>query len=215
MDQYGRKRNVRGDLCIWDHLQRRHDVSKQREPGLCMLPMDVEIMSHHPLTALSTLKVCDGRNFGDKYLDATEMSSFCSSHSGSSTQFGFGHGVTSSQKCGECAQIRVPRTDGSYNYMTVMMVDHYTWSMEVGTTEIAYLVDGTPWVVRDRADFEFRIVGDYDCYATFDDNGHSNGETGSGATNTPLTPSPVMTPSSTVPSGSGSSSGCSVSSNWG
>merc|ERR1719445_1843094 len=135
--------------------------------------------------------VCDGRNFGDKYLDATAMSSFCSSHSGTSAQFGFGHGVTSSQKCGQCAQIRVPRTDGSYNYMTVMMVDHFTWSMEVGTTEIATLVEGTQWVVGDRADFDFRIVGDYDCYATFDDNEDTN--TDGGAT-TPLTTSTAKAP---------------------
>eukprot|EP01084_Bolivina_argentea_P259589 438057_1 len=114
--------------------------------------------------------VCDGRNFGDKYLNPQSLRVFCSGHLGSSRQFGFGHGVTAQQKCGQCAQIRVPRRDGSYNYMTVMMVDHFTWSMEVGTTEIAYLVQGTNWVVGDRANFDYRIVGDYDCFSSFDGN---------------------------------------------
>ncbi len=127
--------------------------------------------------------VCDGRNFGDQYLDAGEMSAFCAGHTGSSRQFGFGHGVTASQVCGQCAQIRVPRTDGTYNYMSVMMVDHFTWSMEVGTTEIAYLVDNTKWVVGDRANFEYRIVNDYDCYAAFD------GDTPT--TTTTTTPTPI------------------------
>ena len=114
---------------------------------------------------------CDGRNFGDMYLNPSTVSAFCSGHPGNYKQYGFGHGVSSSQKCGECAQIRVPRTDGTYNYMTVMMVDHYTWSMEVGTTEIAYLVEGTQWVVGDRADFDFRLV---DCYQSFDDSSSSS-----------------------------------------
>jgi len=103
--------------------------------------------------------------------------------------------------------------------MTVMMVDHFTWSMEVGTTEIAHLVSGTKWVVGDRADFEYRIVGDYDCYATFDDND---------STYTPPSYTPSTTTTTTTKSswsswtttkqssgGSSSNSGCSVSSNWG
>jgi len=101
--------------------------------------------------------------------------------------------------------------------MTVMMVDHFTWSMEVGTTEIATLVQGTQWVVGDRADFEFRIVGDYDCYATFDDDagaGTSGGDTNPN-TNTPAPPSPVS-PAPTAPSGGGGgSTDCSITSNWG
>ena len=96
---------------------------------------------------------CDGRNSGDKYLNPSTLSSFCSSHSG--TTYGFGHGVTASQKCGQCARIRVPRKDGGYNYMEVSMVDHFTSSMEVGTVEIEYLLAGTKWVKGDRADFEF------------------------------------------------------------
>merc|ERR1719384_1527770 len=116
---------------------------------------------------------CDGRNFGNQYLDPAVTSAYCSGHLGTSRQFGFGHGVTAGQTCGQCAQLRVPRTDGTYNYMTVMMVEHFTWSMEVGTTEIAYLVEGTQWVVGDRADFEYRIVGDYDCYASFDDDSYT------------------------------------------
>jgi len=158
--------------------------------------------------------VCDARNFGDKYLDPSVTGAFCQGYLGTSKQYGFGHGVTASQKCGECAQIRVPRTDGSYNYMTVMMVDHFTWSMEVGTTEIAYLMEGTNWVVNDRADFEFRIVGDYDCYASFD------GDADDGGSSVPAVsePTPRPTPNPTVISsdnGGSSSSSCALSSNWG
>merc|ERR1719461_1836424 len=87
--------------------------------------------------------------------------------------------------------------------------------MEVGTTEIAYLVEGTQWVVGDRADFEYRIVGDYDCYASFGDDAST-----STVVTPSYTPSPVMpsyTPSPTYYSGgsSGASSLCAVSSNWG
>lgn len=155
--------------------------------------------------------VCDSRNFGAEYLDPTAVSSFCSGYPGTSSQYGFGHGVTSSQKCGECAQIRVPRIDGSYNYMTVMMVDHYTWSMEVGTTEIPHLLEGTQWQVGDFANFDFRLVGD--CYASFD------GDSGSSVpapTPRPTTAIVVNSPSPTTGSGGGgSSAGCKVSSNWG
>merc|ERR1719384_1047116 len=153
---------------------------------------------------------CDGRNFGNQYLDPAVTSAYCGGHLGTSRQFGFGHGVTSGQTCGQCAQLRVPRTDGTYNYMTVMMVDHFTWSMEVGTTEIAYLVEGTQWVVGDRADFEYRIVGDYDCYASFDDDGSSTVVTPS-----PVTPTvqPDDTTTTTRDNGgdsSGSSGSCAV-----
>jgi len=97
--------------------------------------------------------------------------------------------------------------------MTVMMVDHFTWSMEVGTTEIEYLVEGTRWVVGDRADFDFRIVDD--CYASFGDDVSTPSNPVSSPTPRP-TPAPVTAPTPTIPSnGGGSSTTCSVSSNWG
>lgn len=101
--------------------------------------------------------------------------------------------------------------------MTVMMVDHFTWSMEVGTTEIAHLVDGTQWVVGDRANFEFRIIGDYECFASFAD----DADGGSGGGGGGVVPSPVVPPTApTAPpnsggGGGGSTDSCSVSSNWG
>lgn len=158
--------------------------------------------------------VCDGRNSGAQYLDPSTVTHFCSSHLGTSTEFGFGHGVSSSQKCGECAQLRVRRVDGSYNHMTVMMVDHFTWSMEVGTTEIASLLDSTQWSIGDRADFEFRIVNDFDCFASFDDASHDGDGTDiSGTTLPAITSFPTMKPSNGPIARS--SSGCTVSNNWG
>jgi len=73
------------------------------------------------------------------------------------------------------------------------------------------------WVVGDRADFEYRIVGDYDCYASFGD------DASSGSSSTIVIPSytsspvlPSYTPSPTYYSGGSSgSSSCAVSSNWG
>merc|ERR1712190_571120 len=66
------------------------------------------------------------------------------------------------------------------------------------------------------ADFEYRIVGDYDCYASFADDASSGSST---VVNPSYTPSPVMpsyTPSPTYYSGGSSgSSSCAVSSNWG
>lgn len=95
--------------------------------------------------------------------------------------------------------------------MTVMMVDHFTWSMEVGTPEIAHLVDGTEWEVGDYADFEFRLVGD--CYASFDDDADGDSSTVVIPTPQPTTTSVVDLPA-TSPVVSGSTS-CMVSSNWG
>eukprot|EP00486_Rosalina_sp_Unknown_P009123 CAMPEP_0201578788 /NCGR_PEP_ID=MMETSP0190_2-20130828/25847_1 /ASSEMBLY_ACC=CAM_ASM_000263 /TAXON_ID=37353 /ORGANISM="Rosalina sp." /LENGTH=232 /DNA_ID=CAMNT_0048012363 /DNA_START=260 /DNA_END=955 /DNA_ORIENTATION=+ len=91
--------------------------------------------------------------------------------------------------------------------MTVMMVDHFTWSMEVGTTEIAYLVEGTQWVVGDRADFDYRIVDD--CYTSFGDD----------IPTSPSSPVPDPTPTPTIPTTPTTSppvsSECGVSNNWG
>lgn len=94
--------------------------------------------------------------------------------------------------------------------MNVMMVDHFTWSMEVGTPEIAHLVDGTQWAVGDYADFEFRLVGD--CYASFDDDAD-------GDSSTVLIPTPQTTKASVVDLPISSvvsvgSASCALSSNW-
>ena len=160
---------------------------------------------------------CDGRNSGVKYLNPTTVNTFCQLRSSSSNykQFGFGHGVigvSPAQSCGECAQIRVPRTDGTYNYMLVMMVDTATESMEVGTTEIPYLMEGTQWVVNDRADFDFRIV---DCDNT--DFGGTTPSTPSSPTPQPTDPTPRPTPAPTAPTAPTApvSTECGVSDNWG
>ena len=167
---------------------------------------------------------CDGRNIGTNYLNPNTVSSFCSDHIGTSTQYGFGHGVSSSQTCGQCAQIRVARESGGYNYMTVMMVDRHTASMEVGTTEIQHLLEDTGSALGDRLDFDFRIVNGGDCYASFDDDASSSPGSPSDGRNTPSPTTSTSTSTESSPTDSssgGSSSGCSsdsscsVSSNWG
>ena len=100
---------------------------------------------------------CDARNPSGTFLDVNAVRSFCN-QIGSSTQYGFGHGVTTSQGCGECAQLRVLRTDGTYNYMTVMRVDLYSNTMEVGETEIGALLDRSGYQVGDVAPFDYQLV---------------------------------------------------------
>ena len=115
---------------------------------------------------------CHPTNQGIKKLDASDVSPFCDEYykadSIKQKQFGFGHGVTDDQACGKCGQLRVLRQDGTYNYMTVMKVDSTTTSMEVGTVEIDYLLEGTGEPKGNRLNFEYRIVGDYDCSVSFD-----------------------------------------------
>ena len=158
---------------------------------------------------------CDGRNTdAGTNLDAGTVEAFCNGHVGTSKQWAFGHAVQDkqSQSCGQCAQIRVARTSGGYNYMTVMMVDAWTDSMEVGTTAMGYLLEGVDGkALGDRLDFEYQIVGNYDCYAAFED----SGTVPTTSTTKPPTSSGTA-PTNASPTKSESTSGtCSVSGNWG
>ena len=100
---------------------------------------------------------CDASSNDEaRYLNGTAVESFCEIQN--STQVAFGTAVIRSQICGECAQLRVLRTDGEYNQMTVMMVDSFSFRPEIGDTELESFIANTGYQRGNFVPFEYQLV---------------------------------------------------------